>query len=1054
MREVTTDEAGRYRVLELGVGVYELRVHKPGFEDALWTGVRLNVGQEKVENIFLAISVAEQEVTVTATVAEAPVVNTTTSQVTGLVAEEQVKDLPLNGRGFDKLITLNPGTADFSPLRNQNTTTSNGAAYSVDGMRPGDNLILLNGVELTGASQLAVSPGGVSGNLLGVDAVREFNMLSSTYGAEYGKRAGAQVTVVTQSGSNAVHGTLYEFFRHNALDAKSFFSPRGSDEPFMRNQFGGSIGAPIKKNHLFFFANYEGLRQDCSGLCTAAGPIGPVVAFVPNAATQAGTSAGMQKYLDLWPRTFLPGDVDLGGGIEKIFRDPKAEINEDFGTARLDYMIGPRDTLTGAYTIDRGDALLPLPNPLFASALSVGSHTFSLQETHIFSPHVVNSFIFGFSRASFSNDAAPYATFDPSVDLVAGRGPGGITIGSLTPTGVSAITAAGPNNASGVFNRRNLFSIADNVQVSKGRHQLGFGVWFQRLQDNENTASRQLGVAAFSSLANFQTGTLSSFQLVPTATELGWRSFFGAWYVQDTLKLRRNLTVTLGLRHEFDNGWNEVQGRGSQFLIDPATGALQTVPTVGSSVFTDNNAKKLFGPRVALAWDPFGTGGTAVHAGFGIYYSLLDALAFQLNSNPPFNGSISLSGSLPALAPFDPTTPIAPQCGTPGAPAPPACTKYAPQGVQQNAKVPTVEKWNLSIEQRLSNTMTLRVGYVGSFAYHQLINVDPNTVVPAVCPEGAICTAGGVQASGLPVTAPVSITGGPGGTTYIPWNNSAVSGPCNAIDKTGCRPNPFLASAFFWQTNGNASYHALQVEVTKRSSRNLQFRANYTWSRSFDINSAPTGAQANNQAQMVLDRFDLRRDWGPSALNPDHIAHFSATYELPFGRGQRWYGDPHGVGDKLASGWVLNMITTLESGFPLTPQVGTNRSGNGDTRNPDRPSFNPAFTGSITKESPTQWFDPNAYVMPTVGTFGNVSRGSLRGPGLASVDLSLFKDTQISERVKFQFRTECFNLLNHANFGTPNLIVFSGGAISPTAGQITNTVTPARQIQFGMKIIY
>ena len=1060
VRDVTTDEAGRYGVLQLGVGTYELRVHKPGFDDALWTGIRLNVGEHKVENITLAVSVAAQEVTVTETVAQAPVINTTTSQVTGLVYEEQVKDLPLNGRGFDKLITLNPGTTDFSPLRNQNTTTSNGAAYSVDGMRPGDNLVLLNGVELTGSSQLAVSPGGVSGNLLGADAVREFNMLSSTYGAEYGKRAGAQVTVVTQSGSNAVHGTLYEFFRHNALDAKSFFSPKDSDEPFMRNQFGGSIGAPLKKNRLFFFANYEGLRQDCSGLCTAAGPIGPVVAFVPNATTQLNTSPGMQKYLDLWPRNFVPGDVDLGGGIEKIFRDPKAEINEDFGTARLDYTIGPRDTLTGAYTIDRGDALLPLPDPLFASALSVGSHTFSLQETHIFAANVVNSFIFGFSRASFSNDAAPYVTFDPSVDLVTGRGPGGITIGgSLSTTGGSSITAAGPNNASSVFNHRNLFTLADNVQVSKGRHQLGFGAWFQRLQDNENTASRQLGVASFSCLSPtpactqaFTTGLVSSFQLVPTATELGWRSFFGAWYAQDTMKLRHNLTVTLGLRHEFDNGWNEVQGRASQFLIDPVTGALQTVPTVGSSAFTDNNAKWLFGPRAALAWDPFGKGSTVVHAGFGMYYSLLDALAFQLNSNPPFNGSISLTGNLTGLAPFNPdptVNPIPAQCGTPGAPAPPNCTKYAPQGVQQNAKIPTVEKWNLSIEQRLTDSMTLRIGYVGSFAYHQLINVDPNTVLPAICNDPAGCAAGGVQASGQPVLAPANV---PQGTYYIPWSST----PCSVAvtNKFGCRPNQALSSAFFWQTNGNASYHALQVEVAKRYSRHLQFRANYTWSRSFDINSAPTGAQANNQAQMVLDRFDLRRDWGPSALNPDHIAHFSATYELPFGRGQRWYGNPHGVGDKLASGWVLNMITTLQSGFPLTPQVGSNRTGNGDTRNPDRPSFNPAFTGSITEESPTQWFDPNAYALPTVGTFGNVGRGSLRGPGLASVDLSLFKDTQISEGVKFQFRTEVFNVLNHANFGTPNLIVFSGGAISPTAGQISSTVTPARQIQFGMKIIY
>jgi carboxypeptidase family protein/TonB-dependent receptor-like protein len=1059
LREVTTDEAGRYRVLELRVGVYELRVHKPGFEDALWTGIRLNVGEQKVEDVKLAVSVAEQEVTVTETVAQAPVVNTTTQQVTGLVSEEQVKELPLNGRSYDKLITLNPGTTDFSPLRSQNTTTSNGNAFSVDGMRPGDNLVLLNGVELTGASQLAVSPGGVNG-MLGVDAVREFNMLSGTYGAEYGKRAGAQVTTVTQSGSNAVHGTLYEFFRHDALDAKSYFTPAGTEkEHFMRNQFGGSIGAPLKKDRIFFFANYEGLRQDCSGICTSLGPIGPVVAFVPNEAAQLATSPAMQKYLDLWPRTFGPGDTDLGGGIERIVRHPAGFNNEDFGTARLDYMLGPRDTLTGAYTFDRGNALLPLPDPLFASALSLGSHTFSLQETHIFSPRVVNSFIFGFSRASFSNDAAPYVSFDPSVDLVAGRGPGGIVIGGVTTTGVGAITAAGPNNASGVFNRRNLFTFTDNVQVSKGRHQLGFGVWFQRQQDNENTASRQLGVASFSSLANFQTGTLSTFQLVPAATELGWRSFFGAWYVQDTVKLRRNLTMTLGLRHEFDNGWNEVQGRASQFLIDPVTGALQTVPTVGSSAFTDNNAKKLFGPRVALAWDPFGNGSTAVHAGFGIYYSLLDALAFQLNSNPPFNGSISLSGSLPALAPFDPNTPIAPQCGTPGAPPPPTCTKYAPQGVQQNAKVPTVEKWNLSIEQKLSNTMTLRVGYVGSFAYHQLINVDPNTVVPAICPEGAVCTAGGVQTSGQPVLAAntTTFTGGPGGTPYIPWNNTAVSGPCNAINKTGCRPNPFLSSGFFWFSNGNASYHALQVEVTKRYSRHLQFRANYTWSRSLDINSAPTGAQANNQAQMVLDRFNIRQDWGPSALNSDHIAHFSATYELPFGRGQRWYRDPHGVGDKLASGWVLNMITTLQSGFPITPLAGSNLSGNGDTRNPDRPALDPNFTGPVVTGDPNQWFNPAAFLPPTQGMQGTllpsgevlapISRGSFRGPGLASVDISLFKDTRISERVKFQFRTECFNVLNHANFGTPNLVV-------STAGRISSTVTPARQIQFGMKIIY
>jgi Carboxypeptidase regulatory-like domain len=1055
-RVVTTDSTGNYRVLSLPVGLYELSVEKSGFETAEWTGIKLYVGQEKVENLRLAVSGAIQEITVSE---NAPVVNTTTSSVSGLVGEEEIKNLPLNGRGFDSLITLNPGTINYSGMRSPNTTTSNGNAFAVDGQKPGDNETLLNGVEYTGASQMAVTPGGVSGHLLGIDAVREFNLQTGTYGAEYGKHSGAQVSVVTQSGSNAVHGTLYEFLRNNVLDARNYFD-QGSTPPFKQNQFGGSLGGPIKKDKLFLFGNYEGFRQrlsvtsvsfvpdaqarlgnlPCTGSgsgsssnplpCQGGAPIG-TESPVP------GLNPAMLKYMQMWPQP----NVELGGGTAKSFNNPPQSINEDFGTVRLDYILGPRDTLSGSYTIDEGHSLIPLADPLFASALTVGSQVFSLRETHVFSPRLINAFTVGFSRAAFANDSSPFVSFDPSLSFVQGRSPGGIVIGGgVSTTGAGVITAAGPNNASSVWNRRNIFTYTDNLQISKGRHQISLGVWLQPLQDNENTASRQLGQASFASLLAFETGTLSTFQVVPKATELGWRSFMGAWYVEDAMKVRHNLTVQLGLRHEFDNGWNEAQGRASNFVTD-ANGVLVTVPRVGGSAFTQNNAKKLFGPRVALAWDPYGNGSTTVHAGFGIYYSMLDALAFQLNSNPPFNGSISLTGSLPSIAPIDPSAPIAPQCGTPGAQPPPNCTKYSPQGVQADAKIPTVEKWTLSIEQRLSNTMSLRIGYVGSFGYHELLNIDPNSIQPLICGTPGGCTAGGVQASGLPI--PVAATSVvPEGTTYIPWS------------PTLRRPNRNLSGGFFWLTEGNSSYNALQVDVTKRFSRKLQFRANYTWSKSLDINSAPTGAQANNQAQMVLNRFNLRQDWGPSALNVAHQAHFMASYELPFGRGQYWLANARGVTDKLVSGWVFNTISTLMSGFPLTPLAGSNISGDGDTRNPDRPSLNPNFSGPIVVRKGTQWFDPNAFVLPAAGTFGNLGRGTLSGPGLAEVDVSLFKDTKITEKLGMQFRAECFNVLNHTNFNTPNLTVFSNGAISPTAGQITSTATSSRQIQFGLKVIY
>ncbi|MBI4458675.1 MAG: carboxypeptidase regulatory-like domain-containing protein [Acidobacteria bacterium] len=1031
-RVAPTDELGNFRVLALPIGPQEIKVEKTGFKAAVRTGINLSVGQEAVLNLQLEVGDLFQQVTISA---EAPLVNTTTAPVSGLVGERQVKDLPLNGRSFDNLITLNTGAINYSAMKtNPQTSTSNGSSFSVAGRRPLENLFLLNGIEYTGSSQLAITPGGVSGNLLGIDAVREFNVVTDAYSAEYGKRAGAQISVVTQSGTNALHGSLFEFLRNSALDARNFFD-RGSVAPFRRNQFGGAAGGPIQKDRTFLFGNYEGFRERLGISNVAVVPDEPARrGFLPNSSgvrTQVpNLNPAMLPFMAFWPLPNGPELLSNGlpSGTALSYSNPQQSVREDFGTLRADYSFSGGDSFAAAYTIDDGDKLSPLADPLFAANVTLRAQVLSLEETHIFSPHILNTSRAGFSRAGFTYGSAPLVPFPPNLSFVAGGAPGGITIGGgLTTSGLAPITAAGSNAAGGIGNYRNLFTFTDGLQISNGRHQISAGVWFQRLRANDNSASRRLGIATFNNLALFLQGTVGTLQVVPNPTPLGWRSLFGAWYLQDAFKLLPNLTLHAGIRHEFTTGWNEVAGRAANYLTD-ANGILVTETRVGTSAFTENHAKRLFSPRVGLAWDLFGNGKTAIRAGFGTYYTLLDALTFHLGQTPPHNGTVSFS-SVPLLSvlPIRPNTPVPHACG-PAVPAP--CTTFAPVGVQPDARTPAVQEWNFAVEQELSPNLAVRLSYVGSFGYHSLLSIDPNSIPAQICPSAGGCVTGGVGVARGRVAQ---------GEQYIPVTT---------------RPNRFLSGGFFWYTEGNSSYNALQVDLRRRLSRGLQFRANYTWSKNLDMNSGLTIAQAANQTQLVMDRNDLRRDWGPAAINTTHQSSIAAGYELPFGRGKSWLNSAGGVADKLISGWQLNGIVTLLSGFPFTPQVGSNRSGDGNVRNPDRPSLNPSFTGRILRKDPNRWFDPNAFVLPTPGTFGSLGRGVLTGPGLSTADLSLLKNTALSERVSLQFRAESFNLFNRSNFSTPNAIVFSAGAISSSAGLITSTATVSRQVQLGLKLIF
>ena len=1025
-RTVTADQAGIYRVLSLPVGLYDVRAEHTGFKAAVQTGITLVVGQQAVVNVRLEVGEVQQTVTVTA---EAAVVNTTTSSVSGLVGEKEVKDLPLNGRSFDNLITLNPGTVNFT---SKTTSASSGSGagnlFSVAGRRPEDNLFLLNGIEYIGASEQQITPGGPSGQLLGIDAIREFNVVTDAYSAEFGKRPGAHVSIVTQSGTNQIRGTVFEFLRNSALDARNFFDYTHGQRipPFQRNQFGGAAGGPVRKDKTFIFGNYEGFRQRLGiSSVTSVPDENARNGLLPNAqgvpTPVPGLNPAMLAYMAFWQK---PNGPNLGSGVALAYSSPKQSIREDFGTTRLDHNFSVKDSLSGVYTIDDGYNVTPGPNPLFGGVTDLRSQVLSAQEQHILSPETINTFRVGFTRAALIFSFPGLVPFPDSLSFVEGQIPGQLTIGG--GVGV-AVLSAGVRNTSNARVVRNQFTYSDDIQLIKGKHQISLGAWFQQLQNNMIAGSAQYaGRATFTSLQTFLQGNARLLTALPDPTFVGYRERMGAWYVQDNIILRPNLTLRLGLRHEFTSGWNEAHGRLSNYIAD-SSGVMLTDPLVGK-VLTENNTKWMFGPRAGLAWDPFGNGKTSIRAGFGTHYQFLDNFTYVVDNAPPYGGIVTFetNAPFPSLVPLHPGAAVPPPCG-PGVPQP--CTTYAPWGVQSNMKAPTVEEWDFTVEQQITPSTAMRTSYVGSHGYHQVLRVDPNQIPAQICSSPSGCTSGGVGSDRGTV---------PQGAQYIP---------------VGARPNPYLSSGTYWLSEGLSSYNALQLDVTQRTSHGLQLRGNYTWASNMDTSSSQ--ASIVNQPANLLNNYDQLRDYGASAGGIRHQSSISGSYELPVGHGKPWMSGVNGAADKLTSGWQVNWIVSLTSGFPYTPVIGANISGNGNAGNPaDRPSINPAFSGPVTLGSPDRWYDPNAFILPVPGTYGNLGRGTLSGPGLGELDLSLFKSTALTERVSLKFRAEFFNILNRANFGTPNTTAFSNGAVSPSAGRIDGTVTSSRQIQFGMKLLF
>ena len=1058
-RSTVTDDAGHYWIPAVPVGNCEVHVTKDNFQEQVHAGIHLVVGQEATVNFALRIGELSSQVKVEE---DAPFVSVTPADISGLVGEQQVHDLPLNGRSYDELMTLNPGVVNFTWEKTggigiSNSTTGN--MFSVAGNRPQQNLFLLNGVEFTGAAENNMQPGGASEQLLGVDAIREFNLLVGTYGAEYGKHPGGQVTIVTRSGTNRWHGSLYEYLRNNALDAPNYFDLNGAPR-FQRKQFGGSMGGPIRKDKTFVFANYEGFRQNLHQTSDTfvpdnnarSGGLVPLGSGCP-AAQQAACAAEVANLLNLWPAG--NGADNMAAGLQQYFSSPPQHIREDFGTARLDHIFSTKDSAMAAYTVDDSGSVTATPfDPFSTDLLYLRERVASLEETHVFSSTTVNTARFGFSRAGyfFTGEPTP-GTPAASVGGFVGSLPVGAVVvgGSQASNPQTQLGLAGSNNGSNLHIARNLFTYADQIAITQGRHQITAGIWLQRLQSNEEIALSQYGQLTFSGVPAFLQG-VGSFLYDPAPTPLSWRSLYGAWFVEDAFRVRPSLTLSIGFRYEFSTGWNEAYNRASNYPV--VSGVAASPPIVTHALFSKNRAEFLPEPRIGLAWSPLGPK-TVIRAGFGTYHDLQDSLGYRADQNAPTNPTYTIASG-----------PIA-NLNLPVSTSPPFAGTLVPGGVQPDMYTPTVIEYSLRIERELSPNTSLSVGYLGSHGYHELIGVDDNAPRPVVCP-----------ASPCPATFPTTTYNDPTTGNPLPIWGKLAGQPVPAgtffIMATTKKPNTSLANTWTWMSEGTSAYNALEVDLKRRFGHGLTFRGVYTWSKVLDDGDSLNGTAAANAPGLVSNPYDIKADWGPGTYDIRNLGVITVTYELPFGSGRKYFGNSGSFTKFAVGGWTLNSITTIQSGFPLTPQLAYNPSNNGDTRNPVRPFLDPTFTGPVVLGKPNEWFNPAAFVAPVNGSgfFGNVSRDQYTGPGLGTWDFSVLKETHLRESASLQFRAEIFNLLDRANFNTPNLITAvllpsvtlntlptptkstNVPVLSPAAGTITSTSTSSRQVQFGLKLLW
>ncbi len=1003
VRNVITDEVGRYYVTALNPGSYEILASLAGFNNILRSGVTLTVGREVVINFQLTPGQVSETIDVTG---EAPIVQTTSSSVAELVDEVKIRALPLNGRSFDQLIFLQPGI-NVATSAGSSPNQGRGVKFSANGARLTSNYFMLDGTDINDSQNF--TPGGSGGQLFGVESIQEFQVITHNQGAQYGRSMGGIINAVTRSGTNQFHGSAYEFIRNSALDAKNFFDdPNTPIPPFKRNQFGGTLGGPISRDHIFFFANYEGLRERLGVSKNALVPDENARRGIIPGRPQININPAVVPYLNLYP---LPNGAATGPGIAQYRFSQTQPTTVDYVNSRVDWIPNQRHSIFARYTIDDSSKLrLEAPDHvvgLFAEDEPHRNQYVTLGWTQTISPTFVNMARFGFNRSTTLVDLVKLGNVPDSLAFIPGAPFGRFSIGGLSPC---CATINDPR-----YFRMNSFQPSNDMSITVGAHALKTGFIVERFQWNTANYNRIGGDYVFDSLESFLLGRVQSLDFpYPGSTPIrGIRSTLFGTYLQDDFKVSRKLTLNMGLRYELTTVPTEVNERMS-FLDGPLDTTLENKPP-----FKGNHLN--FAPRFGFAYDVAGNGKTAVRGGFGMFYDqiLLNQFLNLFDRQPPLWAAARLQGAAaPFPHPYDAVT---------GSPI------FSPSAlVFDDFKTPYMYQYNLTLQREVMTNLGVSVGYVGSIGKHLIQRFDGNTPIPQVRADGSL----------------FNPTGAP-------------------------RRNPAFGGMQTRRLAGFSTYNGLQISVNRRLAQGLQAQGTYTWSKSIDTTSGLFGEESTNAATGAKNPDNLFGEKGLSNFDIRHSSTMNFNYELPFGKGLS------GAARHIGSGWSIGGIITLAAGVPFSVENSANRSRNLATGADfsDRPSLAPGASNNPTKGTssgctfgttsipagaklgtPELWFDPCAFIPQELGTFGNLGRNTVIGPGVQLVDFSVNKHFQVTESTELEFRSEFFNLFNHANFTAPltntRRIFDNQGRLVGSPGTITQTSTPSRQIQFGLKLIF
>ncbi len=1008
-RTATSDAAGRYLAPSLGLGRYKVTAGLEGFQTQVRSGIEITVSREAVVNFDLPVGAVTQTVEVTG---EAPLVDTVKGGMGQVLGSTAISELPLNGRDIAALITIQTGALQYTGTTR---TGEGGKQIVVSGSRPTTNVFLMDGVAIEAYNQK--TPTGTSGNFLGVEAVREFRVESNAYSAEFGRGSGGQFNIATKSGTNGLHGSLFEFVRNDNLDAARWEdNSKGSGKPeFKRNQFGGSFGGPIVKDHTFFFGAYEAFRErlgttTVSQTFSAAQRQGILTDALTGQTRQVTVDSRVRPYLSLWPLPNVPQLLPDGTGqFAFAFSQP---TDEDFVQVRVDHQLGVNDSIFARHTFLDSRQKLPATFPQFFTGENARNQYTTIEESHIFSPVFLNTFRLGFTRTNPLETAEESPAVDPNLRFIAGVP----QMGSLGVTGVSGVG----NGITADRRTVNSFQYIDDARYTKGLHSVKFGIQWDHIQFNGFNAARDAGDYSFNSYDDFFSvkvnrfrGSISNGYNDPSRSV---RENIAGLYFQDDYRVMPRLTLNLGVRYEFITVPYEKYGRVGLIPGDLAFIQKATVKDIRTgNPWFDNPSRRNFAPRFGFAWDVSGNGKMAVRGGFGIFHlqfnqSWIRTTAFRM---PPFLVEQQASASLTQVVPFPN---IAPLCGSedPFNPKNPLCVaRPAPDMAPSHFRTPYMMQYNLNVQRQLGSNTVITVGYVGS----------RGVSLP------------GVADLNIPIAQKVN------GHLFFP---DGVRRPNSNFDDIRYRYP--VASSF---------YNSLQVSFKRSFKQGLQFGTSYTYSKAVDDTSgSQTAGDTDAGPNWITYYHDKSINRGLANFDVRHAFSFNSTYELPIGPGKMFGGGLTGVAKAALGGWQVGGILSLITGLPGSVITASPLTSIGIRQDaPDLvagKSNNPTHPGN-----PDQYVDLASFAFAGTRTLGNLGRNTITQPGLATLDFTLSKSTDLTERVKLQFRLEAFNLFNRVNFGIPALQAFDNrGNVTGTFGTITSTKTTARQLQFGLRMVF